>query len=117
MEIGGKCQHGFLWCVSYRFSLIFFANYNLFNLRNIPTKFHEVAPSGREVVWKLVENLSMEISGAFLICFLFAKYNLFSLQNMPTTFHNAALSRCEVVLKLVEKVNLAISGAFLIGLL
>ena len=57
----------------------------------------------------------MEISGAFLICFLFAKYNLFSLQNMPTTFHNAALSRCEVVLKLVEKVNLAISGAFLIG--
>ena len=48
----------------------FFAKYNLFSLRNMPTKFREVAPSGCEVVWKLVENLSMEISGAFLIGFL-----------------------------------------------
>ena len=69
MEIVGKCQHGYFWCVSYRFSLIFFANYNLFSLRNMPTKFREVAPSGCEVVWKLVENLSMKISGVFLIGF------------------------------------------------
>ena len=70
MEIGGKSQHGNIWCISYRFSLIFFANYNLFSLRNMPTKFREVTPSGCEVVWKLVENLSMGISGAFLIGFL-----------------------------------------------
>ena len=69
MEIGGKSQHGNIWCVSYRFSLISFAKYNLFILRNMPTKFREVAPSGCEVVWKLVENVSMAISGAFLIGF------------------------------------------------
>ena len=70
MEIGGQSQHGNIWCISYWFSLIFFANYDLFSLRNMPTKFREVAPSRCEVVWKLVENLSMEISGAFLIGFL-----------------------------------------------
>ena len=89
MEIGGKSQHGYLWCVSYRFSLIFFANYNLFSLQNMPTKFREVAPSSCKVIWKLVEILNMEISGAFLIGFLrffFANYNLFSLRNMPTKF-------------------------------
>ena len=61
--------YGNFWCVSYWFSLIFFANYNLFSLRNMPTKFCEATPSGCEVVWKLVENLSMEISGEFLIGF------------------------------------------------
>ena len=70
MEIGGKSQHGYLWCVSYRFSLIFFANYNLFSLRNMPTKFREVTTSGCEVVWNLVENVSIGISGAFRIGFL-----------------------------------------------
>ena len=70
MEIGRISQHGNIWCVSYRFSLIFFAKYNLFILQNMPTKFREVAPSGCEVVWKLVENVSMAISGAFLIGFL-----------------------------------------------
>ena len=70
MEIGGNSQHGNIWCVSYRFSLIFFANYDLFSLRNMPTKFCEVTPSGCEVVWKLVGNLSMAIYGAFLIGFL-----------------------------------------------
>ena len=49
---------------------VFFANYDLFSLRNMPTKFREVTPSGCEVVWKLVEILNMEISGAFLIGFL-----------------------------------------------
>ena len=57
------------WCVFYWFPLIFFAKCNLFRLQNMPTKFREVAPSVCEVVWKLVENLSMEISGAFLIGF------------------------------------------------
>ena len=120
MEIGGKSQHGNIWCVSYRFSLILFAKYNLISLRNMPTKFRKVAPSGCEVVWKLVENLSMEISGAFLIgfpCFFFAKYNLFSLRNMPTKFREATLSHCKVVWKLVENVSMAISGAFLTGFL
>ena len=70
MEIGRKSQHRNIWCVSYRFSLIFFANYDLFSLRNMPTKFREPVPSGCEVVWKLVENVSMAISGAFLIGFL-----------------------------------------------
>ena len=70
MEIGGKCQHGNIWCVSYRFSLIFFPNYDLFSLRNMPTKFREVAPSRCKVIWKLVEILNMEISGAFLFGFL-----------------------------------------------
>ena len=37
----------------------------------MPTKFREVAPSGCEVVWKLVGNLSMAIYGAFLIRFLY----------------------------------------------
>ena len=58
------------WCVFYRVPLIFFAKCNLFRLQNMPTKFREVAPSGCEVVWKLVENVSMGISGAFLIGFL-----------------------------------------------
>ena len=57
------------WCVFYRVPLIFFAKCNLFRLQNMPTKFREVAPSGCEVVSKLVENLSMEISGAFPIGF------------------------------------------------
>ena len=70
MEIGGNSQHGNFCCISYRFSLIFFANYNLFSLRNMPTKFREVTTSGCEVVWKLVENVSIGISGAFLIGFL-----------------------------------------------
>ena len=70
IEIGGKCQHGYFWCVSYWFSLIFFAKYNLSSLRNMPTKFRKVAPSRCKVVWKLVENLNMEISSAFLIDFL-----------------------------------------------
>ena len=35
----------------------------------MPTKFREVAPSHCEVVWKLVENLSMAIYGAFSIGF------------------------------------------------
>ena len=69
VAIRGKVQHSNFWCVSYWFSLIFFANYNLFSLRNMPTKFCEATPSGCEVVWKLVENLSMEISGEFLIGF------------------------------------------------
>ena len=69
MEIGGKSQHGNIWCVSYRFSLIFFAKYNLISLRNMLTKFLEVVPSGCEVVWILVKNLSMGIFGAFLIGF------------------------------------------------
>ena len=69
MEIGRKSQHRNIWCVSYRFSLIFFANYDLFSLRNMPMKFREPVPSGCEVVWKLVENLSMGIFGAFLIGF------------------------------------------------
>ena len=50
MEISGKCQHGFLWCISYRFSLIFFAKYDLFSLRNMRTKFCEAAPSRCKVV-------------------------------------------------------------------
>ena len=86
----------------------------------MPTKFRKVAPSRCKVVWKLVENLNMEISSAFLIdflCFFFAKYNLFSLQNMPTKFHDATLSRCGVVWKLVENLNMEISGAFLISFL
>ena len=70
VAIRGKVQHGNLWCVSNWFSLIFFANYDLFILRNIPTKFREVAPSRCKVVWKLVENVSMAISGVFLISFL-----------------------------------------------
>ena len=70
MEIGGNSQHGNIWCVSYRFSLIIFANYDLFSLRNMPTKFREATLSRCKVVWKLVENLSMGISGAFLIGFL-----------------------------------------------
>ena len=70
MEIDGKSQHGYLWCVSYRFSLILFAKYNLFSLRNMPTKFREATLSHCKVVWKLVENVSMAISGAFLIGFL-----------------------------------------------
>ena len=48
----------------------FFTNYNLFSLQNMPTKFREAVPSGCEVVWKLVGNLSMGIYGAFLIGFL-----------------------------------------------
>ena len=71
MEIGGKSQHGNIWCVSYRFSLIFFAKYNLFSLRNMPTKFHEATLSRCKVVWKLVENVSVAISGAFRIGFLY----------------------------------------------
>ena len=70
MEIGGKSQHGNIWCVSYRFSLIFFANYDLFSLRNMPMKLREPVPSGCEVIWKLVEILNMEISGVFRIGFL-----------------------------------------------
>ena len=70
VAIRGKVQHSNFWCVSYWFSLIFFANYNLFSLRNMPTKFCEATLSRCGVVWKLVENLNMEISGAFLISFL-----------------------------------------------
>ena len=70
VAIRGKVQHGNFWCVSNWFSLIFFANYDLSILRNIPTKFREVAPSRCKVVWKLVENVSMAISGVFLISFL-----------------------------------------------
>ena len=117
MEIGGKCQHGFLWCVSYQFSLISFAKYDLFSLQNMRTKFREATLSRCKVVWKLVENVSMAISGAFLIGFLFANYNLSSLRNMPTKFHDATLSRCGVVWKLVENLNMEISGAFLISFL
>ena len=86
----------------------------------MPTKFRKVVPSGCEVVWKLVGNLSMAIYGVFLIRFLyffFAKYNLFSLQNMPTKFREAVPSGCEVVWKLVENLSMGISGAFLIGFL
>ena len=37
----------------------------------MPTKFRKVTPSGCEVMWKLVGNLSMAIYGAFLIRFLY----------------------------------------------
>ena len=70
MEIGGKSQHGNIWCVSIRFSLIFFVNYNLFSLRNMPTKFRNAALSRCEVVLKLVEKVNLAISGAFLLGFL-----------------------------------------------
>ena len=70
VAIRGKVQHGNFWCVSYRFSLIFFPNYNLFSQRNMPTKFCEATLSRCGVIWKLLENVSMAISGAFLIGFL-----------------------------------------------
>ena len=70
MEIGGKSQHGNFWCVSYQFSLIFFAKYNLFSLQNMPTNFRNAARSHCEVVLKLVEKVNLAISGAFLIEFL-----------------------------------------------
>ena len=122
MEISGKCQHGFLWCISYRFSLIFFAKYDLFSLRNMRTKFCEAAPSRCKVVCcvairgKVQHGNSWCVSYRFSLIF-FANYDLFSLRNMPTKFREATLSRCEVVWKLVENVSMAISGAFLIGFL
>ena len=70
VAIRGKVQHGNSWCVSYRFSLIIFANYDLFSLRNMPTKFCEATLSRCGVVWKLLENVSMAISGVFSIGFL-----------------------------------------------
>ena len=45
MEIGGKSQHGYLWCVSHQISLFFFAKYDLFRLRNMPANFCDDAPS------------------------------------------------------------------------
>ena len=70
LKVSVNVKNSNFWCVFYRFPLIFFAKCNLFRLRNMPTKFREVTPNGGEVVWKLVENLSMGISGAFLIGFL-----------------------------------------------
>ena len=55
------------WKYLVRFLSVFFAKYDLFSLRNMPTNFREVAPSRCKVIWKLVEILNMEISGAFLI--------------------------------------------------
>ena len=75
----------------------FFAKYNLFGLRNTPTKFHEVVPSRCKIVWKLVEKVNLAISGALSIGFFFSKYDLLRLQNMPTKFRLVVPSRCKVV--------------------
>ena len=69
-DVSENVKNSNFWCVFYRFPLIFFAKCNLFRLRNMPTKFREVAPRRCKVIWKLVEILNMEISGAFLIGFL-----------------------------------------------
>ena len=122
MEIGGKCQHGCLWCVFYRFSLIFFAKYDQFSLRNMRTKFCEAAPSRCKVVCCVAIRGEVQhgnfwcVSNWFSLIF-FANYDLFSLQNMPMKFREATLSHCEVVWKLVENVSMAFYGAFLIDFL
>ena len=61
IENRGGDQHGHFWCVFYRISLVFFDKYNLFRLRNTPTKFREAALCICGVMWKLCQNDSIAI--------------------------------------------------------
>ena len=54
----------------YRISLFLFANCDLFRLRNMPTKFRDVALSGYKVMTKMTRNVSIGLYGALFIGFL-----------------------------------------------
>jgi hypothetical protein len=59
-----------IWCVFGRISLFSFADCNLFSLRNTPTKFRVAAFRGCRVMWEVVQDGIIAISGAFSIGFL-----------------------------------------------
>ena len=113
IENRGGGQHGNFWCVFYWISLVFFAKYYLFRLRNTPTKFREATISICGVMWKLCQNASIAIQGAFLIGFLsffllniiYLGYEIW-LQSF-VRLHQVIVKLC-VVQKIGEEVNMVL---------
>jgi hypothetical protein len=104
----------------YRISLFFFANRDLFRLRNMPTNFRDVGLSGYKVMSKMARNVNIALYGAFFFGFLyffFANCDLFRLRNMPTRFRDAAPSGYKVMSKLARNVNIGLYGGFFFGFL
>ena len=61
------------------FSLIFFAQLDLYRLQNTLTKFHEPTCSGCVVRWKVDGNVVIEFWGAFFKGFLNSFFFFFNL--------------------------------------